>query len=261
MFSDIDADVFVLVDGDATYDPSVAPELVRRLWQDNLDMVVCRRVPDDDDAYPAGHRFGNAALTATVRKLFGHGPDDMLSGYRALSRAYVNSFPVTSRGFEIETEMTIHALDVGLATAEITTSYCRRPAGSQSKLRTIPDGLRILKLVFRVLRDFRPLALFSALSGALLLLCVFILAFHLAGPNTPWVGADLVVLATALFVVGLVMESVGRARREMKQLVYLMSVRTGPANRIAQAASAKDLKDSLNGRPYDSTGDLEQVTG
>ena len=139
MFSEVTADVYVLVDGDGTYDARDAPEMVRRLWNDGCDMVVGRRMAEGSEAYRRGHRTGNAALTQTVAKLFGRSTNDMLSGYRAVSKAYVSSFPMKSSGFEIETEMTIHALSMQMPISEVDTRYTQRPVGSHSKLRTVPD--------------------------------------------------------------------------------------------------------------------------
>jgi glycosyltransferase involved in cell wall biosynthesis len=165
MFSDIQADAYLLVDGDDTYDPSIAAEMVGLLLRDKLDMVVGRRVDESETAYRPGHRFGNNVLTGTVGRLFGQRCNDMLSGYRVLSRRFVKSFPVFTRGFEIETEMTVHALTLQMPILEIDTHYRERPAGSTSKLRTYRDGIRILSTIFHLFREERPLLFFSLISG------------------------------------------------------------------------------------------------
>lgn len=226
MFSEVTADVYVLVDGDGTYDARDAPEMVRRLWNDGSDMVVGRRLAEGSEAYRRGHRTGNAALTQTVATLFGRSTSDMLSGYRAFSRAYVNSFPMKSSGFEIETEMTIHALSMQMPIAEVDTRYTERPVGSYSKLRTVPDGIRILRLVLRILRDFRPVALFGTVAALLVCLAAVLGVSGAISTTSPAVLA-LGFVAVTCFAVGLVMESIAQGRREFKQLMYL-SARVDP---------------------------------
>ena len=166
MFAEIDADIYVLADGDDTYDVGVAPELIRLLRTQCLDMVVGRRVEAADSAhvYPLGHRFGNRLLTGIVRRLFGATCEDMLSGYRVFSRRYVKSFPAFARGFETETEMTVHALDLSMPFAEVATEYRERPTESTSKLRTIPDGLRIARFILRLWKEYEPLRFFGPLA-------------------------------------------------------------------------------------------------
>jgi hypothetical protein len=226
MFSEVTADVYILVDGDGTYDARDAPEMVRRLWQDGCDMVVGRRLAERAEAYRRGHRTGNAALTQTVATLFGHSTNDMLSGYRALSKAYVNSFPMKSSGFEIETEMTIHALSMQMPISEVDTRYTQRPVGSHSKLRTVPDGLRILRLVLRILRDFRPVALFGTVAALFVCVGLTLLATGDVSTTSPAL-LGLGFVAVSCFALGLVMESIAQARREFKQLMYL-SARVDP---------------------------------
>ena len=162
MFADIDADVFVLVDGDATYEARAAPRMVRRAVDENLDFVNGARVSRSVEAYRPGHRFGNYVLTALVRSVFGKQFTDMLSGYKVFSRRYVKSFPAMSRGFEIETELTVHALELRMPSAEEFTVYGERPAGSVSKLSTFRDGSRILRLIFDLVRNERPLRVFRS---------------------------------------------------------------------------------------------------
>ena len=232
MFSDVTADVYILVDGDGTYDPGVAPEMVRRLWHDGCDMVVGRRLAEGAEAYRRGHRRGNAALTQTVATLFGRSTNDMLSGYRAVSRAYVNSFPMKSSGFEIETEMTIHALSMQMPTDEVITRYTQRPIGSYSKLRTIPDGVRILRLVLRILRDFRPVALFGTVAALFVFVGAVLVAADAVSTTSPAL-LGLGFIAVTCFALGLAMESIAQGRRELKQLMYL-SARVDPRERTRQ---------------------------
>ncbi|MGH7035363.1 MAG: glycosyltransferase, partial [Stellaceae bacterium] len=167
MFADVEADIYLLVDGDDTYDAAAAPEMVRSLIENGLDMVTAIRASRVQAAYRPGHRFGNRALTGLVGMIFGNRISDMLSGYRAFSRRFVKSFPALALGFEIETEFSVHALDLHMPVGEITTLYRDRPAGSQSKLRTVPDGLRILRTILVLMKDERPLQFFSA-AGAFL---------------------------------------------------------------------------------------------
>ncbi len=169
MFADVEADVYVTVDGDATYDTTAAPRLIARLVEGNLDMVVGSRVDDGQDAltYRAGHRFGNWLLTGTVAQLFGGGLTDMLSGYRVFSRRYAKSFPALSQGFEIETELTVHALELRMPYAEHGTAYSTRPEGSHSKLSTYRDGWRILKTICKLFISERPLQFFSIIAALL----------------------------------------------------------------------------------------------
>jgi glycosyltransferase involved in cell wall biosynthesis len=227
MFAEVDADVYVLADGDDTYDPSAAPEMISRLCHDHLDMVVGRRVVDADtkNAYRPGHQLGNRLLTGSARWVFGNGPRDMLSGYRVFSRRYVKSFPAASRGFEVETEMTIHALELNLPFDEVPTRYGERPGDSRSKLRTIPDGLKILKFITTLCKDYKPLRFFGSLGlvAALLTFSFSGLAGpHVAASNTMAIITGICAGLTMIFVLaGLVLDSLGRSRREMKRMLYL----------------------------------------
>src|SRR5258707_15658751 len=157
MFADVDADIYLLVDGDATYDAPSAKAMIARLVDERLDMVVATRVDHEEAAYRRGHRTGNRLLTGFVQHIFGRSFTDMLSGYRAFSRRFVKSFPVLSGGFEIENELTIHALELGLPVAEVATPYYARPKGSASKLNTWRDGSRILWTIARLYKSERPL--------------------------------------------------------------------------------------------------------
>jgi hypothetical protein len=228
MFADVDADVYLLADGDGTYDAAAAPALVAALRERNLDMVVGRRVDGAEagETYRYGHRFGNHVFTSAVRWIFGRGPEDMLSGYRALSRRYVRSFPVTSRGFEIETEMTVHALDLCVPFGEVPTTYRARPPHSASKLRTIPDGLRILACILLLCKEYRPARFFSSMFAAL------VVCAGTASLLRPWDAAGAVgtgkqiaitcaVLGFGVLNAGLVLDSVSRNQRAVKRVLYL----------------------------------------
>lgn len=230
MFADVEADIYLMVDGDGTYDASAAPLLVARLWAEALDMVSAARVETTASAYRAGHRTGNRLLTATVARLFGRSFGDMLTGYRVLSRRFVKSFPALSRGFEIETELTVHALQLRLPVAEVPTRYGDRPEGSTSKLNTWRDGARILFTIGRLLREEKPLEFFSvvaaALSAASLLLGIPVVAEFLETGFVPRLPTA--VLATGLMLAalltlacGIIMQSVTLGRAEAKRLHYL----------------------------------------
>jgi glycosyltransferase involved in cell wall biosynthesis len=230
MFTDIDADIYVLVDGDATYDAHSARAMIDHLLEGRLDMVVAVRVEQDEVAYRPGHRAGNRLLTAFVAHVFGQTFTDMLSGYRVFSRRFVKSFPVLSGGFEIETELTVHALELGLPVSEWRTPYYARPAGSQSKLNTWRDGLRILWTVVRLYRSERPLTFFTAIGLALALISIG-LALPLfetyfeegTVPRLPTavLSTGLMLAAALSIACGLILDTVTRGRRELKRLAYL----------------------------------------
>jgi glycosyltransferase involved in cell wall biosynthesis len=230
MFTDVEADIYVLVDGDATYDAPSVPVMIERLLQDRLDMVVGSRVDQDKAAYRAGHRTGNRLLTAFVASVFAPSFKDMLSGYRVFSRRFVKSFPVLSGGFEIETELTIHALELGLAVAEIDTPYYSRPKGSASKLNTWRDGFRILRMIVNLYRAERPLTFFTGVGLALAIASIgfaipIFITFVETGlvPRLPTaiLSMGLMMLAFLSVAVGLVLDTVTRGRRESKLLAYL----------------------------------------
>lgn len=230
MFTDVEADIYVLVDGDATYDAPSAHAMIERLLEDRLDMVVANRVDNEQAAYRAGHRAGNKLLTAFVASVFGARFNDMLSGYRVLSRRFVKSFPVLSGGFEIETELTIHALELGLAAAEVDTPYYARAQGSASKLNTWRDGFRILSTILHLYRAERPLPFFSAFGIALAIMSVgfaipIVVTYLETGlvPRLPTavLSTGLMILAFLSIAIGLVLDTVTRGRREMKLLAYL----------------------------------------
>lgn len=231
MFADVEADIYLMVDGDDTYDASRAAELVTLLIKKQLDMVSGSRLEaDGDQAYRFGHRFGNRMLTGCVRAIFGTGFTDMLSGYRVFSRRFVKSFPVTSAGFEIETELTVHTLELELPFAEVQTRFSNRQAGSQSKLNTVSDGISIFWTIVKLTKRERPVLLFG---GAALLL-VLIASILMAPIMVTYLQTGLVprfptlILAIGLFVsallslaCGLILDTVTCGRREMKRLAYL----------------------------------------
>ena len=231
MFADVDADIYVLVDGDATYEAAAAPAMIDRLLDHHLDMVVgAREAIDEEAAYRAGHRWGNRMLTGTVAWLFGDRFEDMLSGYRVFSRRFVRSFPALATGFETETELTVHALTLRMPIAEVRTAYFERPAGSQSKLNTWQDGARILMAIAALLRQERPVFFFGCLAVALLSAAVgfsgpIVHEYLRTGlvPRLPtWVlSATLAMLGCLALGVGLILEAVTLARREAKRLAYL----------------------------------------
>jgi glycosyltransferase involved in cell wall biosynthesis len=230
MFADVEADIYVLVDGDDTYDAAAAPEMLRRLHDDGLDMVIGTRVTDIQAAYRPGHRLGNRVLTGMVAAIFGNRVTDMLSGYRALSRRFVKSFPALATGFETETEFTVHALELCMAIGEVRTPYRDRPAGSVSKLRTYSDGLRILRTIVILVKEERPLQFFSLCGFLLALLGIglgvpVVLDFLATGlvPRLPTavLATGLVLLSFLSFAAGLILDSVARGRKEFKRLAYL----------------------------------------
>jgi glycosyltransferase involved in cell wall biosynthesis len=230
MFADVDADIYVLVDGDATYDAPSARAMVNRLVEDRLDMVVGARIDNDEKAYRLGHRTGNRALTAFFASVFNSTFTDILSGFRVFSRRFVKSFPVISRGFEIETELAVHALELELPVVEIPTPYYARAQGSASKLHTWSDGLRILLTILGLYRSERPLSFFSAVA-----VCLALISIGLAIPifvtyleqgivprlPTAMLSTGLMLLAFLSLVAGLVLDTVTRGRREAKLIAYL----------------------------------------
>ena len=239
LFADVEADIYVLVDGDATYEAAAAPAMIARLTAERLDMVNGARIEErsaDDTAYRAGHRFGNWVLTAMVRQLFGKRTADMLSGYRVFSRRFVKSFPALARGFEIETELTVHALELRMPIAEVPTVYKSRPPGSVSKLSTYRDGWRILVTISTLMKQERPMLFFG--TGAVLLALASVgvalpvihtyLLTHLV-PRLPTavLAVGLMLLAFLSSTCGFILETVTRGRQELKRLAYLAIPATG----------------------------------
>jgi hypothetical protein len=263
MFSDIEADIYVLVDGDDTYDAEAAPKLVRALLDKQLDMVNGARVTSIKEAYRFGHRFGNRLLTGLVQWIFGKQFDDMLSGYRVFSRRFVKSFPAISSGFEIETELTVHALELRMKTIEVPIRYKDRPEGSTSKLNTIRDGLRILKMIGVLVKEERPLMFFGCSFVALALLSIglatpVVLEFLRTGlvPRFPTaiLAAAIMLLAFLSMVCGLVLDTVTHSRRELKRLHYLeIPAPKWPVPAVAQNVVPEGLPMPSSGRVASDT--------
>ena len=230
MFADVEADIYLLVDGDDTYEAAAAPALVERLVGENLDMVSGARANYGEGAYRPGHRFGNALLSGIVAVVFGNRFKDMLSGYRVFSRRFVKSFPALASGFEIETELTVHALELRMPVVEVATRYSDRPDGTASKLHTYRDGFRILMTILVLLKEERPLPFFGAICGLLM-----VISLALSWPLfDTYIETGLVpriptlILASAIMLLGflslgcgLVLDTVTRGRREMKRMRYL----------------------------------------
>ncbi|HTU68106.1 MAG TPA: glycosyltransferase [Steroidobacteraceae bacterium] len=231
MFADVEADVYILVDGDGTYDAPSAPKMIELLCDQHLDMICGKRIDTAQEAYRQGHRLGNRVLTGLVANLFGDSVTDILSGYRVMSRRFVKSFPALSKGFEIETELTVHALDLRVPIAEVATPYGARAQGTASKLNTWRDGWRILKTIGRLVKEERPFAFFFT-GGALLAL----LSIGLATPvvieflrtglveriPTAVLSTGIMLVAVMSFVCGLILDTVTRGRRELKRMHYLL---------------------------------------
>ena len=230
MFADVEADIYVLVDGDDTYDAQSAPLLIEQLIANNLDMVNGARAEDSQLAYRAGHRFGNRLLTGLVAWFFGARFSDMLSGYRVMSRRFIKSFPALASGFEIETELTVHALQLNLPITEVITPYRERPPASASKLRTIPDGIRIMRMIMRLVREERPLEFFSSMACVIALTAIalsipLVTEYLRTGlvPRLPTavLSMGLMVMSLLSLTCGLVLATVTRGRIEAKRLQYL----------------------------------------
>jgi len=230
MFADIEADVYVMVDGDDTYDAQAAPKLISHLIDNQLDMVNAKRITTITDAYRPGHRFGNRMLTWIIGVLFGDQFDDLLSGYRVFSRRFVKSFPSLSSGFEIETELTVHALELRMPVGEVSTNYKERPEGSVSKLNTYSDGIRILRTISNLVRGERPLEFFSVIGFLLVIVSLILVAPLLITyletglvPRFPTaiLATGLMLLGFLSFVCGLILDTVTRGRQESKRISYL----------------------------------------
>jgi len=230
MFADVEADVYVLVDGDDTYSAASAPQMIDKLVEESLDMVSAVRIESSVAAYRHGHRFGNMVLTGFVAWIFGSRSSDMLSGYRIFSRRFVKSFPALATGFEIETELTVHALELGLPLAEVPTPYSERPPGSVSKLRTYRDGMRIAQTIFNLVKEEKPLVFFTLLFCALAVVAIALgipvmITFRETGlvPRLPTAMLSMGLMLTAFLSLtcGFILDTVTRGRKETKRLAYL----------------------------------------
>ena len=230
MFADIEADIYVLVDGDDTYDAGAAPRMITQMLEEGADLLTARRVHTEAAAYRPGHVFGNRMLTGLTSLLFNVQLSDMLSGYRVFSRRFVKSFPFTAEGFAIETELTVHAVRLMMPLSELDTRYKERPVGSVSKLNTWRDGLRILGTIAYLVREERPLVFFSAffalLAGTSLLIGAPVVSEFLHTGEVPRLPTA--VLATGLMLLGflsltcgLILDTVTRGRWEAKRMAYL----------------------------------------
>ena len=230
MFADVEADIYVMADGDSTYDPAAAPELVRRLLGEQLDMVVGARKSEVEEAYRRGHRFGNRLFNGLLASLFGRSFSDIFSGYRVFSRRFVKSFPALSRGFETETEISVHALELAMPVAEVVTAYGARPEGSASKLSTYRDGWRIMRTILHLFRIERPILFYGGFAAflaalALVLAVPLLVTFAQTGlvPRYPTaiLVTGMMIVAVISFAVGLILDTVVRGRREVRRLHYL----------------------------------------
>lgn len=230
MFRDVDADFYLIVDGDRTYDAGIARRMIELAQNGPYDLVNCVREDEEKAAYRSGHRFGNALLTQFVRMFFGNRVQDMLSGYKVVTRRFVKSFPVLSQGFDIETELTVHALELAMPIAHMNGSYKGRPEGSTSKLRTYSDGWRILKMILKLVRHERPLFFFGAIAGVLAVMSVglsipIIVTYIQTGlvPRIPTavLSTGIMVLAALSLFSGIILDTVTRGRKETRLLAYL----------------------------------------
>jgi len=241
MFADIDADVYLMADGDLTYDPAAAPQMVELLLADQLDMVVGTRKHEEKQAYRGGHVLGNRIFTGLLAGLFGRSFNDIFSGYRVFSRRFVKSFPVLSSGFEIETEMSVHALELRMPVGEVETRYLARPEGSESKLSTYGDGWRILKTIGTLYRVERPVLFYGTialvlLAAAILLSIPLVVTYahtHLV-PRLPTaiLVTGITIVAVLCFFAGLILDTVTRGRREVRRLSYLSLPAPPEKNRL-----------------------------
>jgi glycosyltransferase involved in cell wall biosynthesis len=230
MFADVDADIYVMADGDATYDASAAPTLIHKLLDEHLDMVVAARQSEVDQAYRRGHRLGNRLFNALLASLFGRTFSDIFSGYRIFSRRFAKSFPALSSGFETETEISVHALELAMPVGEAVTPYGARPEGSHSKLSTWRDGWRIMKTILHLFRAERPVIFYGSFSLFLVALAIvlsvpLVVTYVETGlvPRFPTaiLATGLMILAALSFFAGLILDTVVRGRREVRRLHYL----------------------------------------
>ncbi len=230
MFADVEADIYVMADGDSTYDAGAAVEMVQMLIDQQLDMVVGARKSEVEEAYRRGHKLGNQVFTGLLGSLFGRSFSDIFSGSRIFSRRFVKSFPALSRGFETETEISVHALELAMPVGEAVTAYGARPEGSVSKLSTYRDGWRIMRTIIHLFRIERP-ALFYGGFGLFLAALAVAISIPLAitylqtglVPRLPTavLATGLIIIAFLSFVCGLILDTVVRGRREVRRLAYL----------------------------------------
>ncbi|HEX8191422.1 MAG TPA: glycosyltransferase family 2 protein [Allosphingosinicella sp.] len=241
MFADVEADIYVMADGDATYDAAAAPALVAKLLDEQLDMVVGARKSQVEEAYRRGHRLGNRLFTGLLARLFGRTFSDIFSGYRVFSRRFAKSFPALARGFETETEISVHALELVMPVGEIVTTYGARPEGSESKLSTYRDGWRILKTILHLVRIERPVLFYGSFALALALLAVILsiplmITYAETGlvPRFPTaiLATGLMIVAALSFMTGLILDTVVRGRREVRRLHYLSFPGPGASDRL-----------------------------
>ncbi|MCF6102122.1 glycosyltransferase [Mesorhizobium muleiense] len=230
MFADIDADIYLMADGDGTYAPEDTPLLINTLITERCDMVVGTRRGVTADAGRSGHAFGNRIFNSLYKRLFGRDFTDIFSGYRAFTRRFVKSFPAVSGGFEIETEMSVHASQLKLPVAEILLDYGRRPEGSSSKLSTVRDGAKILLMFAMLMKETQPFRFFGAIAAVLLVASLILMAPVLVEyfetglvPRMPtWVlSIGLLLLSVLMAMTGLILDSVSRGRAEQKRIFYL----------------------------------------
>jgi len=230
MFADIEADIYVLVDGDDTYDAGAAPRMISQMISEGADLLTARRIHTDAAAYRPGHVLGNRLLTGLTSLLFNVHLSDMLSGYRVFSRRFVKSFPFTAEGFAIETELTVHAVRLMMPMSEMDTRYKERPVGSVSKLNTYRDGFRILGTIGYLVREERPLVFFATIAFLFAAVAVFIGAPVVSDyvhtglvPRLPTavLATGLMVIAFLSLTCGLILDTVTRGRWEAKRMAYL----------------------------------------
>jgi hypothetical protein len=245
--ADLDADVFLMIDGDDTYDASAAPEMIRLLLDGPYDQVTGVRTASQRGAYRAGHLLGNRMFNKVVSVIFGRPVTDMLSGYRVFSRRFVKSFPAVSRAFEIETELTVHAINTRVPQAEVAVRFKDRAEGSASKLRTYQDGFKILRMISRLLHHERPLALYSTIAGLIVATAVGIsipvigeyIETGLVGRfPTAILSASLVVVAFIVLVVGILLDGLRKVRQETTRIAYMATAPPPYLRRSAQGTVA-----------------------
>lgn len=265
MFRDIDADFYLMVDGDDTYDASLAPDMIKLAMSGPYDLVNCIRRETGDEAYRGGHRFGNRLLTGVVRRIFGNRILDMLSGYKVFSRRFVKSFPALSTGFDIETELTVHTLELSMPAAHIEGEYRGRAEGSESKLRTYRDGWRILTLIIRLVRHERPMVFFGSLAGALALAAMLLIwpvieTYLDTGlvPRFPtaFLAMGIMLLASLSVFTGTILDTVTRGRKELRMLTYLQFPPPAYAPSDGAESSVPSYRDHVNSKNDDLLGQI-----